>query len=100
EGQHASTIRNTVTPVRAIFRRAVARDAVATNPTRGLELPAVRGRGVARIASPGEAAALLSALERDRAIWATAMYAGLRRGELRALEGGAIDLRAKGIRVT
>jgi hypothetical protein len=39
-----STIRNTLLPVRAIFRRAVARGEVAVNPTTGLELPAVRGR--------------------------------------------------------
>ena len=39
-----------------------------------------------RAASPAEAAALLAALpEEDRPLWATAFYAGLRRGELRAL---------------
>ena len=62
------------------------------NPTTGLELPAVRGRRD-RIASPTEAAALIEALpERDRALWATALYAGLRRGELMALRGEDIDL--------
>jgi integrase len=30
--------------------------------------------------------------ERDRALWATALYAGLRRGELMALRGEDIDL--------
>ena len=41
-----------------------------------------------RIASPDEAAELIAALpEADRAVWATAMYAGLRRGELMALRG-------------
>ncbi len=41
------------------------------------------------IASPVEAEALIAAApERDRAIWATAMYAGLRLGELRALRVG------------
>ena len=85
-----STIRNTLLPVRAIFRRAVARGEVAVNPTTGLELPAVRGRRD-RIASPEEARQLLAALESDRALWATAMYSGLRMGELRALEWDAID---------
>jgi len=98
EGHHASTIRNTLMPLRAIFRRAVARGDLAINPTRGLELPAVRGKRE-RIAAPAEAAALLDALERDRAVWATAMYAGLRRGELRALEVDDIDLGANVIRV-
>ena len=35
----------------------------------------------------------------DRAIWATAIYAGLRYGELRALRWAAIDFSAKTIRV-
>ena len=85
-----STIRNTLLPVRAILRRAVARGEVAVNPTTGLELPAVRGRRD-RTASPEEARLLLGALERDRALWATAMYSGLRMGELRALEWDAVD---------
>jgi integrase len=60
--------------------------------SQGLELPAIRGRRD-RIASPEEADRLLAALpERDRPIWATAMYAGLRRGELRALDWSHIDL--------
>ena len=46
-----------------------------------------------RIADPAEAATLIAAAhERDRALWATAMYAGLRVGKLRALRAGSIDL--------
>ncbi len=53
-----------------------------------------------RIASPSEAAALIAALPaRDRAVWATAMYAGLRRGELMALRSAEVDLAAGIIRV-
>jgi integrase len=69
------------------------------NPTAGLELPAVRG-GRERIADPEEAARLLAALPvEDRAVWATAVFAGLRRGELRALTVDSIDLTANIIRV-
>jgi integrase len=98
DGHHPSTIRNSLMPLRAIFRRTIARGDLAINPTRGLELPAVRGTRD-RIAAPKEAAALLAALEQDRAVWATAMYGGLRRGELRALEVSDIDLDANVIRV-
>jgi integrase len=92
EGLDPSTVRNTLMPLRTIFRRAVARGEVAVNPTSGLELPAMEGTRD-RIASPAEAAELLAALpERDRAIWATAMYAGLRRGELLALSWEDVDL--------
>jgi integrase len=53
-----------------------------------------------RIAGPAEAAALLAALpEGHRATWGTAMYAGLRRGELMALRVNRIDLDANLIRV-
>jgi integrase len=99
EGLDASTVRNTLMPLRAIFRRALARGEVAVNPTTGLELPAVEGRRD-RIASPAEAAALLAALpECDRGLWATALYAGLRRGELLALRWEDVDLAAGVIRV-
>jgi integrase len=53
-----------------------------------------------RFATPTEAKALLAVLpEQDRAVWATAFYAGLRRGELMALRDQAIDLKAGEIRV-
>lgn len=71
----------TLLPLRAIFRRALARR-LAANPCNGLQLPAVRGRRE-RYATPAEAEALIAAVpQADRPIWATAMYAGLRRGEL------------------
>jgi integrase len=91
-GRDPSTVRNALMPLRAIYRRAVNRDEVSNNPTIGLQLPAVRGRRD-RIATPLEAAALLAALPVDeRAVWATALYAGLRRGELQALCWDDIDL--------
>ena len=100
DGIDPSTIRNTFLPIRAIYRRAISRGEVAVNPTTGLTLPAVRGRRE-RIASPAEAAVLLDTLgnEHDRAIWATALYAGLRLGELQALRLEDVDLQAGVIRV-
>jgi integrase len=87
-----SAIQVTLLPVRAIIRQALARDELATNPCSGLQLPAVRG-GRDRFAAPDEAEALIAAVpERDRPVWATAMYAGLRLGELRALRVQDVDL--------
>ncbi len=92
EGLDPSTIRNTLNPLQAIYRRALRREQVAVNPTVGLEIPASRGRRD-RIAEPVDGAALIESLPAgDRALWATAMYAGLRRGELRGLRWTDIDL--------
>jgi integrase len=99
EGLDPSTIRNTLMPVRAIFRRAVARGEIAVNPTTGLELPAVRGKRD-HVASPAEAERLLGALpDSDRALWATALYAGVRRGELQALEWPSVDMKSGVLRI-
>jgi integrase len=95
-----STVRNALTPLRVIYRRALLRGQVAINPTSGLELPALED-GRDRVAEPREAAALIAALSGcERAIWATAFYSGLRLGELRALRTTEMDLEAGLIRVT
>jgi integrase len=93
-GADPSTIRNALMPLRAVFRRALRDGVVAVNPTTDLELPRVTGRRD-RIAAPAEAVELLAALpETDRAVWATALYAGLRAGELMALRWSDVDLAA------
>jgi integrase len=99
EGRDPSTIRNALMPLRVIYRRALEDGDVAVNPCAHLRLPAVRGRRE-RIASPDEAQQLLAALpERDRPIWATALFAGLRRGELMALRWEDVDLAAGVIQI-
>jgi integrase len=97
-GAHPSTIRNGIMPVRVICRWH--RREVPVNPTVGLALPAVRSRR-ARIASPAEAEQLLETLAcSDRPLWATALYAGLRRGELMGLRWCDVDLGRGVIEVT
>ena len=82
-----------------IYRRAIEDGDLAVNPCERLRLPAARGRRE-RIASPSEAAALIAAIRReDRALWGCAFYAGLRRGELRALRWDDVDLAGGLIRV-
>ena len=98
-GLNPSTINVTLASMRVIYSRALERGQVPLNPTSGVKLPSRRGRRE-RIADPIEGDALLAAPpERDRALWATAMYAGLRRGELQALRWEDIDLAARVIRV-
>jgi integrase len=98
-----STVRNAVEPLQVICRHAVVRERLESNPCDGIELPARSGRrfvasgdGLRRetIATPAEADALIQALPAiaDRAVWATAFYAGLRRGELRGLALNDVDL--------
>jgi len=84
-GVPAATIRNSLDPIRTLYRRAIQRDQVTVNPTTNLEVPRVDNMRE-RFATREEAAALLAALPAEqRALWATAFYGGLRRGELRAL---------------
>lgn len=99
EGLAASTVQNQLDPLRVIFRRAVRRDLVSVDPTKELELRKPDGRRD-RIASPQEARTLLDALPvEDRTIWATALYAGLRHGELRALRWADINIEGRTFRV-
>lgn len=99
QGLAASTVSNQLDPLRVIYRRANRRDLVSMDPTKGLELRKPAGRRE-RIADPDEGTRLLDALpSSERALWGTALYAGLRLGELRALRWSDVDLGARLIRV-
>lgn len=94
-----STIRNVLNPVKVAYRRAIQRGEADINPTKDLDLPAADGKRE-RFATPDEVRRLLAALpDTERAIWGTAVYAGLRRGELRALRWNAVDLEGSMIEV-
>lgn len=101
DGLDPSTIRNTLMPLRVVYRRALRLGDVAVNPTANLDLPAVRGQRE-RIATAQEAAILIGLVPvEDQAIWATAFYAGPRRAELMALDWERdVDLKANIFRIT
>lgn len=96
-GCSASTIRNTFTPLQAVYRRAVRNGTVPMNPALDLELPTGDSRD--RAATPAQAAEVLDVLGDLRPLWATAFYAGLRRGELQALRVQNVNLVAGTISV-
>jgi integrase len=97
EGRSRSKISNICTAVQVVYRDALQRDDdLELNPALGLRLPA-GGKSRQRAASVSEVGQLIAALPlEDRALWATAAFAGLRRGELRALRFDDVDL-ANGI---
>jgi integrase len=98
-GLDPSTIRNTILPLRAIYRDAEhLTTGDVPNPTIGVQTGRVTGRRE-RIASVDEASRLIEALTADRALWSTAFYAGLRHGEIKALCWGEVDLASGLIRV-
>jgi integrase len=98
-GRKASTIANALDPLRVVFRRAVRSELVTRDPTKELDLPAVRSapRDIRPADDPDALLAPLKPLE--RALWATALFAGLRRGELRALRWAEVDFDAGLLRV-
>lgn len=94
-GLSAGTISNILNPVQAFFRRAIDRDELSYNPSERIDLPHGRSKRPKRIASKEEAGELLGVLDATvRPVWATAFYAGLRRGELQALRVCDIDFEA------
>lgn len=96
-----STIESTILPLRLVYRRAKQRGVVHVDPTEGLELPEKTSRGNRKPPAPQDAAKVLTTVPAfDRAVWATAMLAGLRRGELLALRVEDVDLKAGRLAVT
>jgi integrase len=99
-GLSIGTVSNVLNPIQAFYRWEIHRDELTYNPSARIDLPNGDSKRPKRVASPQEAAALLAALAaEDRPIWATAFYAGLRRGELQALRVCDLDLKGNLITV-
>ncbi len=85
EGLSPSTVRNTIIPLRKVVATARKDRTITLDPFVDLDLPTAVERPL-RVASAEEAGRLLDALHYpDRAYFACAFYAGLRRGEISAL---------------
>jgi len=98
-GLSGSSVRNVVNALKVVYRRARELDRVTADPTKEIRLPPAAGVRE-RAADPVEVAQLLGPLRADdQALWATAAYAGLRRGELRGLRWADVDLGANVITV-
>lgn len=100
-GLAGSSVRNTLDPLRVVCREATVGHLLPTNPCAPglLRVPKKAGRRM-RIEPPAVALKMIAAAPPPyRAFWATALFAGLRRGELRALRWHHIDLKDNVIRV-
>lgn len=90
-GRAAATCNRALAALSVIFQFAEDLELVDRNPCRG-RVRQREGRKVPRYLSPAEAVALITAADGVwRGYFATAIYAGLRRGELAELRHGDID---------
>jgi integrase len=98
-GLSDSSIKNALDPVHAIYREAIEDGEVDFDPAAGLRWPK-QARKEVRVVPPAVVEDFLQVVNpEDRALWATAFYAGLRRGELRALRVEDVDLPRREIHV-
>jgi integrase len=98
-GAAPSTVHNRLDPLRVIVRRSIDNDELLVDPCARLKMPVVRNSR-ARIEPSTTAEALIAALpESEQAFWALALYAGVRRGELRGLQVDDIDFDSGLVRV-
>jgi integrase len=94
-GKAAWTIRGVLTPLGRILGSAARRGLIASNPVTRLERgerPKIEGREMRVLDSAGIERLLGSAPARYRALLATAVFTGLRQGELLGLTWADVDL--------
>lgn len=97
----ASTRRLALVLIHGIFKRAMKVWGLPTNPAAAVEKPPISRSGDLEVFSPEEVWALVRAAttEQDAAMYLTAAFTGLRRGELLALRWRDVDFANSVIRV-
>jgi integrase len=91
-GLAPSSVSGKLSLLYAVCSRAVKRGALPANPVHGVELPAPRREEIRIVELPEVRQRLDLVHHRDRPVWATAFYTGLRCGELQALRWSDVDL--------
>jgi len=99
-GLAPSTIHTRVKYVRLVLRAAVTDRRIPRDPTAGVKLPALRRREAAMvIPTAAEVQALLGQGGYWAPMWAVCAFAGLRLGEVSALQPGDVDFLTRRIHV-
>jgi integrase len=94
-----ATIQNTIHALSTVLEHERYSGEIEINPAAGLRLPAADGVRE-RIPSPEESMRYLTIFrESDQPVWAAAIYAALRAGELQALRWEDVDLDKRWLRV-